>query len=436
MPAIIAHLGPTTPFNDHETLDSETFDLAGQNVTTITNTIQSAFGEPFTLDHMIRITFITGAGKLGRQKYDDGAAKAVTSTLRDLDFEEDRGASCVVECAGSFKLQHDTGKNLKTVVVFPKIVATNAMEIGMSDLNIATASLLDENSPEHMIAMSSKSVFERMLTSKCSSWSQKKACVTALERLKLMLNALDTKLLSGTPMADAEQDFFDTVSLTSLEEKEELVKHHMQQQVEDQQNITKSEKEVLLSQVMERLKIVDDDINGSKGKTKKLEKLAITKAKILQRKELLEKITPKLPHKLRNEADILKLRMELRPIQAIEDGAKGRLMTLKETQTLARKAEILEEIEELEEKSRDWFEEDDAFQARVDASRAAAAKIKPAKKATVNSTGTKSTQGASKWVTPGVAKGGVWGKPATTKKSANAKGGGVFAAMMADSDSD
>jgi hypothetical protein len=98
--------------------------LAGQNVSTITTNVTNAFSDPLPLDDMIRITFVTGAGKLGRQKYDDNAAKALTSALRNLGFEEDRGASCVKECAGSFKLQHDTGKNLKTVVVFPKIVAS------------------------------------------------------------------------------------------------------------------------------------------------------------------------------------------------------------------------------------------------------------------------------------------------------------------------
>jgi hypothetical protein len=102
--------------------ESDTFDLAGQNVSTITTNVTNAFSDPFPLDDMIRITFVTGAGKLGRQKYDDGAAKALTSSLRNLGFEEDRGASCVKECAGSFKLQHDTGKNLKTVVVFPNII--------------------------------------------------------------------------------------------------------------------------------------------------------------------------------------------------------------------------------------------------------------------------------------------------------------------------
>ena len=158
--------------------ESETFDLAGQNVSTITNTIHSAFSEPLPLTEMVRITFVTGAGKLGRQKYDEGAAKAVTSTLRDVGFEEDRGASCVVECAGSFKLQHDTGKNLKTVVVFPKILELEAGVEGLTiDDGAAPQSLFQEGSPESMIAVSSMTVFERMVKSKCPSWQQKKGSI-------------------------------------------------------------------------------------------------------------------------------------------------------------------------------------------------------------------------------------------------------------------
>ena len=74
-------------------LESETFDLGGQTAATIERTISDAFGNgssgayEFPLiasGSMIRLTFVTGAGKLGRAKYDDGAAKAVTSTLRAL----------------------------------------------------------------------------------------------------------------------------------------------------------------------------------------------------------------------------------------------------------------------------------------------------------------------------------------------------------------
>jgi myosin heavy subunit len=330
--------------------ESETFDLAGQNVSTITTTIHSAFAEPFPLQEMIRITFVTGAGKLGRQKYDEGAAKAVTSTLRELGFEEDRGASCVVECGGSFKLQHDTGKNLKTVVVFPKITSEgDQLEGDVADLSInqTKQSLLPIDSPEQVIAMSSQTLFERMLQSKCPSWAQKKGCVAAIESTKKIIEELETKLLSGTPLTAGEQDMYDSVSMSSLDEKETHVKAQMHSQVESGK-LTKLELETLLHQVSEKIDSLDKEIAQSQDKPKKLEKLKATKEKVTERKAVLEKIEPTPPHRLRNEAEIQKLRVDLQPLLKLEDGAKGRLLSVKETQTLARKDEILEEIAQLE----------------------------------------------------------------------------------------
>jgi len=276
--------------------ESETFDLAGQNVTTITNTIQSAFRDPLPTTEMVRITFVTGAGKLGRQKYDDGAAKAVTSSLRELGFEDDRGASCVVECAGSFKLQHDTGKNLKTVVVFPNITLLEdaAGELNLNDDNKNSKPLLEEGSPESLIAMSSSNVFDRMITSKCPSWSQKKGCMTAIESLMSQLKSLDEKLMCGTPLNDAEQDFYDAVSLDTLEEKEALVKKKMLAQVESG-HITRDELNLLINQVSDRLTIVSDEISESNSKPKKLQKLKAVKEKTEQRQSLLKGIAPQHP---------------------------------------------------------------------------------------------------------------------------------------------
>lgn len=53
--------------------ESETFDLAGHSPASIENIVTSAFSTPFSLPEMIRITFVVGAGKLSRQKYDDKA---------------------------------------------------------------------------------------------------------------------------------------------------------------------------------------------------------------------------------------------------------------------------------------------------------------------------------------------------------------------------
>jgi len=329
-----------------QAVESEQFDLAGQNVDTITNTIHSAFSEPLPLKgQMIRITFVTGAGKQARQKYDDGAARAVTATLRDLGYEEDRAGSCIVECAGTYKLQHDTGKNLKTVVVFPKIARTSSQggTAGTGSDGQSLESLVPEGCPAHKIAMSTTTTFERMLHSQCPSWSQKKGCMSALEHLKYMIDEMDAKLMKGTPLDDAEQDFYDHV--TGLDDKIAYVKEELHKQVENG-GVTKFEKEMLLEHNAERLEHIATEQTSAKGP--KLEKLKAMEEKMRERKDLLKNIDPIEPHKLRHEQAIAKLWKQVAPMLQIEDNARGRLLSVKETQAVARKDELMEEIEELE----------------------------------------------------------------------------------------
>jgi len=395
---------------------------------------------------MIRITFVTGAGKLARQKYDENAARTVTSALRSLGYEEDRAASCVVECAGTFKSQHDTGKNLKTIVVFPNIENkgmeedNGALQSGMDKMNIGSnsSSKLPNGSAEHMCAVSSMQVFTKMLSSKCPSWAQKKGCLAAINSVLELVQSFENELSRGQPLSDQDQDLFDSISVDLLSQKETLVKNEMQQQVEDGKLI-KSEKEMLLAQVTAKLAKVEEESKNAKkeNKPKKLEKLKPVIERLQTRQKKLEDIVPQPPHRLRHEADIVKLRVEMQPLLKLENETKGRLLSMKETKTLSRKADIMAEIEEFEQKSRGWFESDEAFAARVEANRkssASAAKQKTVKKKTTTSSNSNIVfkKSTTAWVTPGMAK--KKKAPVKTKKTGGS--GGVFAAMMMDSDSD
>merc|ERR1712151_630105 len=91
-------------------------------------------------------------------------------------------------------------------------------------------------------------------------------------------------------------------------------------------------------------------------KPKKLQNLSNAKEKLQNRKKMLYDIDPINPHKLKHEQEILKLRKEMLPLMRLENSTKGRLLTLKETTALARKTEILDEIQQLENSSREWFE--------------------------------------------------------------------------------
>lgn len=421
-------------------VDSSTFDLAGQNVGTITTNITQAFKDPLPVSSMIRITFVTGAGKLGRQKYDADAAKAVTSALRDLGFEEDRGASCVNECAGSYKLQHDTGKNLKTVVVFPRITEepeADTKERNGSGLEEGIGNLLIKGSVEDMIMSSSFTVFENMLKSKCPSWSEKKGCLAALSNIRSTFDELEQKLLVGTVLTDGEQQFYDSVSVEMVDKKQSLVKDLMHKQVEEG-DITNQEKKQLLSQVQDRLETIINELALADGK--KIENLQTMQKKMETRKDMLSKISPKPPHKLRHEDKICALKAELQPLLELEAGASGRLLSLKESKSLARKEQIVEEIATLESDSRGWFEDDESFSNRLDLCNENWSKRK---KETSKRSGGKSpaiNASANAWMTSSSSKPKPNARSAvnTAKKGKGGTGnaGGVFAAMMLDSDSD
>mmetsp|Transcript_11354 Transcript_11354/g.21669 ORF Transcript_11354/g.21669 Transcript_11354/m.21669 type:complete len:434 (+) Transcript_11354:48-1349(+) len=417
--------------------DNETFDLAGKSAATIERAIKDAFEKPFPLAETIRLTFVTGAGKLARQKYDEQAAKAVTGPLKYLDYEDDAGGG-----AGTYKLQHDTGKNLKTVVVYPKVEGSSGDVAGadMHSLSLGE-SLVPEGTPEHKIAFASDDVFAKMMSSMCPSWSQKKGCMSAIENLNTTIQGLDQKLMTGTPLSDSEQDFYDSVSAKSLANKMSKVKDLMHSHVENGQ-LTASEKAFLLQQVSDRIEHLQGEIEEAEEakKAKRVENLTKNLEKAQERKDMLSKITPKRPAPLKNERQIADLRKELAPLLQMEAAAKGRLLSPKEATALARKEQIEADIAELEESSRGWFESDEDFDARVQASRSATKPAAAPKKAAAKPAA--SSGRGTAWVTPG---GGTsaWGAPKRTgPKSATAKAksgkspGGVFAAMMADSDSD
>ncbi|KAL9190334.1 hypothetical protein ACHAXT_007545 [Thalassiosira profunda] len=404
--------------------DSETFDLAGHDAANIQNTIADAFSQPFPLEQMIRITFVTGAGKLARQKYDAKCGQTVTASLRELDYVEDRGASCVNECAGCFKTQHDTGKNLFTVVVFPRLAEKEEGAIGL---------------PAHTVLVASDETFAKMAPAMCPSWSEKRNCSDLLRAAMETVQQMDAKLMTGTPLTDDENEFYDGVGgATSISNKGECLKKLMHEQVEEGK---------LLEQVGERIDGLNADIDEAmqRSQEKRAAKLSAQKEKAEARRKMLKGHTAKPPPILKHEAKIAQLTKQLKPLLKLEQNAKGRLLTMKETKELAAKDELLEEIGDLEDASCGWFEDEESFQARLEASRkkqtAATSSAKSSSgKGKKPGTGSRSMKsGNTTWLTPGglASKQAALGKKAAAKKSQpRSNGGGAFAAMMMDSDSD
>lgn len=436
--------------------DNDVFDLAGHDASNIIQTIKDAFSTPFALPNMIRITFIVGAGKLSRQKYDDKAMLTLTQTLKMLDYVEDRGASCVNECGGCYKTQHDTGKNLFTVVVFPRLAGqqndddggagggATAAAVSSSEYSIPIP--LVEGTAVHTILLATEDSFQKMSPSICPSWSEKKMCSEVLNLAVETVQAMDAKLISGLPLTDHENSFYDAVGgVESIRMKIEFLKKLIVEHVESGA-LTQSELNRLLQQVDEKISSLNIDIDTAmqNSQEKKASKLMTQKENAESRKRMLESHKAKAPHALKHEAQIMKLRKQLQPLLKLEKETKGKLLSIKETKELAVKDELLAEISKLEESSRGWFEEDDIFEMRLEACRkrqlmpaTSSSKATPTGggggKGRTSGTGSRTMMKTTAWLTPGNA---PRKKVAVASKSKPKTNGGVFAAMMIDSDSD
>mmetsp|Transcript_7446 Transcript_7446/g.16252 ORF Transcript_7446/g.16252 Transcript_7446/m.16252 type:complete len:615 (+) Transcript_7446:79-1923(+) len=425
--------------------ESATFDLAGQDASSIRSTVTDAFSEPLTLATMIRITFVVGGGKLSRSKYDDKAMQAVTSVLKQLEYTEDRGASCVLECAGCFKTQHDTGKNVFTVVVFPRVAgASDASGGGKGRADEEDDEpLLPTNSPGYKMAVSSKQTFENLLSTYCPTYFEKRECLACLEGLLQVEQAIEQKLMKGHPLDSAEQSFYDDSS--DLREKYSFAQKEAAKHVEEGR-LTLAEKAALVEMNEKRI----ETLMNEKSTASVAEKLK----KALARKQQLSSLTSEVlsvasstyPPPLRYESQLNTLRKKLLPLQALEEKSKGRLLTLGETRSLTEKGELEEEIERLEIASCGWFEEEEAFHERLQKSRerfdSKHSRAKRGGGGGGGTTGMRSAAGkgnagaVNKWILPGEKPKSAWGSSSTGKGKLKGKGGAVFSAMMMDSSSD
>lgn len=244
--------------------------------------------------------------------------------------------------------------------------------------------------------------------------------------------------------------FYDTATLDLLISKQNILKKSMVDQV-DKGSITKEEKTLLLEQVSTKLNIVKDEIEiaEKESKSKKVEKLREVLKKLESRRGMLNKKNPQPPQTLQTEPQIAKLRAELKPLAKLEIETKGRLLSIGEQAKMTRKSEIEEEICNLENSAREWFEDDESFAVRVGVSQLATKEAlkritQKSSKSSSSSSSNKNSRTAS-WATTGTKKvGSTWSLPTAPKKKTSSSSvskqkppGGMFAAMMnSDSDSD
>lgn len=385
---------------------------------------------------MIRLTFIVGGGKSTRSKYDEGALPAVLNGLKGCGYREDKGAGCVLESGGSYKVQHDTGKNVKTVVVFPRIVVSNSEEKNDESEQIEDSELIPRGSIGYKIAISPMATFANLVMQHCPTYLQKKRCMRTLSGLLTIEATIENKLMVGQQLDQSEQIFYHLS--TDLKDKMLHVQKEAARHI-DEGNLTGEERKILLETNEKKVQTLLKEKNSAK--------VAEQLKKALARKEMLNSITNEAPlPPLRLENQINTLRKKLAPLKALEEASNQRYLSIAETSALSEMDDLEREIDRLEQACCGWFEEEEVFALRVQASRdrfenmisARAAKKGGGKGANRSMGGSAVNSGSTKWILPGgegvKSKKNAWGVGSTKKKSA--KGGAVFSAMMLDSSSE
>lgn len=412
---------------------SDQFDLGGYNEVRTRELISNAFAEPLEApNEMVRYTFVVGGGKQVRSKYAEELPKWMASALRDIGFTEDRSAAETFDSQGTYKQQHDTGQNLKYVIVYPRVRCAEVTINPKSNDN----DTVDTTSPEYITAVCELNTLQDIVGSKCPSYRQQKCLLHHLQKSFEEFQHIEAKLISGAAL-DAREDNIYSANSGMDAEKIAWLQKEIKQMV-DKGQLTESEKNELLKSMEVNEETVRVEIEAAKneGKTKLLEKLNTKREAIEARRSMVASHTP-IIHRLSNTSDIQKLYLALFPLRSLEEKGRSMSLTLSDLKKLEEKSDLEEAIRALEASSRGWFQEEEDFlnlcrlEEQAALSRYKSQKALSSKKSG-GKTGQKSMLNTRGWTTATNKS-----RPAvnsnTTKQPA---GGNTFAAAFSESDSD
>lgn len=422
-------------------ITSEQYDLANYTQSRAHDLITNAFSTPLDApSEMIRFTFVVGGGKLVRSKYDDDLPKWLGAALREIGFEEDRSAALDFTSQGTFKQQHDTGQNLKYLIVFPHVTCADSKAGG--DGSVGAAQGHATNSPEYIIAACELSTFTDVVVTKAPSWSQKKKMLKVLQDASENFKSIEAKLMRGEALSAVEQAVCDS---NSGQDDQKVV--WLQSEIKgmvDKGQITARERSEVLAHIETTIATLTAELEKTRaeGKSKKVAVLEERLATLTERKKTVSSVTPLTHHRLRLGDEIQKLRMKLFAFAPLEEKQRQGGLTLAELKALEPKIDIEENIAALEQASKGWFDDEEDFQLSCEyeakeakAKYAAKNKAAAAKKksgATANGAkpaAKKSSGGAMPWETIGV-------KKKVVAQPAKAASSGGYAAAFGNDDSD
>ena len=329
--------------------ESTEFDLAGYGADGCSK-LAAALENPLPLPDMIRISFVVGGGKKVRQKYNDGLPMLLGDALKKAGFTEDRGASLAMECAGTFKFQHNTDTDLKTTHVYPKVDQVAAA----AEAEAANPTESDPLSPAELLLYApDQRVFGKMIDAKCISFTQKRKALEVLKAARAEITAIEAKMTNMEALSDSEQHKYDNLDATGLEEKQTWLSKQMEYMM-DKGQLDAEEKRAVAPQLTSKLEQLDEQLAlaESDGKAKRAEKLRGMRDELQQRCDAVNAAKP-FVRKVKFEQEIKAIEKRLAGLAKLENSKE--VLPLAEVQKLNAKPKLLEDLAAMQSESRGWF---------------------------------------------------------------------------------
>mmetsp|Transcript_44184 Transcript_44184/g.84459 ORF Transcript_44184/g.84459 Transcript_44184/m.84459 type:complete len:421 (-) Transcript_44184:205-1467(-) len=329
--------------------DSEEFDLAGYDSGSVAALMTASFSQPIQLPagHMVRVSFIIGGGKKVRQKYPETLSRDISAALTSLGFEDDRGASCVLACQGSFKYQHDTDKDLIKMHVFPRV---EALPEKAEETDTTGGDMPGDCA--RLIVSEELNVFKELVDTNAPSFIQKKSLLKVMKGVATRFEAFDAKLINMEPLEPDEQELYSRG--IAIADKVEWLEGALQSMIKKGQ-LTKGEQVFMVAEFQNKIDQVESAIAAQKEKGKKTEKMEAVLEDVKAKRDEVAALEPLPAQKGSNNKELEELRKRLKKLNLIE-GKKG-LLSPEEASSLARKPQIEERLKKMEEgDSSGWFD--------------------------------------------------------------------------------
>eukprot|EP00667_Euglena_gracilis_P016408 EG_transcript_17168 len=310
--------------------DTEEYDLDGFGPDDCDELAAEAFKNPIPCPKMFRVTFVVGGGKKVRQKYSPDLPKFLSDALRAVGYEEDKGAAVSLDSQGKFKYQHDTGKDLKYIHVFPFV---KIQEESDGTMRIA-GYRVDDMPPEIKCTLCEMETFKDLVKQKCPTFTQKRCLLKAMKGVQGRFEEFEQRMAALQPLTAEEQELYEG-QVAMAEKVDDLTKQV--QVLLDSGKVSKAEAALLLTELTEKLKKAEKAIKDAEAEGKKTTKLEAQREALAAQLEKLRGATP-ITYKKKNEKEIVELkekiermREQLTPLNAIQD-AEAKMERLKQEQ--------------------------------------------------------------------------------------------------------